>query len=97
MAIAPVLKTGARKGLGVRIPRAPSKNGPDCSGPFLFTSTRRSTLRHAHEQLLVFTVAFRCERRVRNEPERRRVHAIPLTGRPRTIVEHVAEMRVRVG
>jgi hypothetical protein len=42
MAIAPVLKTGARKGLGVRIPHPPSATGIEkshpsflCSGGFL--------------------------------------------------------------
>src|SRR5258705_12559020 len=49
---------------------------------------------HLLEERLVLVVAFLFELRHRNEPERSRVDAIAESGRPRSVVEQMAQVRV---
>src|SRR5512143_3851842 len=90
---------GTVVGRSRRKPRTVPASGSE-SGTYhsklLRTAPRSRLFLGRLEELQVFAVSFLRELRDRDEPHRRGVHAVTLAGRLRTVVEEVAEVRVRV-
>src|SRR4051794_29553592 len=70
------------------------RNGLRAAMAALLAGSLRASLSRQAEQWQVLAVALFGQPLDRNEAQRGRVHAVALAGRCRTIVEHMAEMRI---